>query len=129
MPEPATTDYRNIPIPRRVKVSSKRQITIPVDIFDRHGFTEYAMLTETPDGLVIQPFELADDDEELTLKLLRHLMEQGLEGEELLAAYSELKPKFFSYFKTVGRSEVDIREGRTRDFAAVQADMRDRHGL
>lgn len=129
MPELAASDYRNVPVPRRVKISSKRQITIPVDIYERQGFTEYALLSETPNGLVVQPVELTDDDEELTVRLLRFLIDQGCEGEELLQRYSEIKPKFISYFKAVGQSDKDIANGRVRDFDEVQREMRERYGL
>ena len=130
MSEPAMqlemTDYS---IPRRLKISSKRQITIPVDVYERHGFTEYAMLTETPDGLVIQPVELVDDDEELTMMLLRHLIAQGFEGEELLERYAEAKPKFVSYYKAVERAEADVAAGRVGDAADLQNAMRSKYGL
>ena len=123
------TDTTSIPLPRRVKISSKRQLTIPVDIYQRQGFSEYAMLTETPEGLVIQPLKLADSDEELTLKLLRYLMERGLQGEELLSAYEELKPKFASYFRAVEAAESDIATGNVIDFDNMQADIKAKYGL
>ena len=68
----AEDTYENVPVPRRVKISSTRQITIPVDVYERHGFTEYALLSETPSGFSIEPLSLVDEDEELTVKLLRH---------------------------------------------------------
>lgn len=123
------SETTSIPIPRRVKISSKRQLTIPVDIYQRQGFSEYAMLTETPNGLVIQPFKLADNDEELTVKLLRYLMERGLEGEALLAAYEELKPKFASYFQAVANAESDVAAGNIVDFNDMQADLKAKYGL
>ena len=72
MQELAAKDYKSVPVPRRIKISSKRQITIPVDVYERYGFAEYALLTETPDGLVVQPMELTDDDEQLTVKLWKY---------------------------------------------------------
>ena len=116
-------------VPRRVKISSKRQITIPVDVYERHGFSEYALLTETESGLVIEPMQLTDDDEELTVRLLRYLIEQGCEGEELLEKYEELKPRFVSYYRAIERSEADIAAGRTVDFDEMQQRLRERHGL
>ncbi len=125
----AEDTYENVPVPRRVKISSKRQITIPVDVYERHGFTEYALLSETPSGFSIEPLSLVDEDEELTVKLLRHLIEQGLEGEELLEKYSEIKPKLSSYASAVRRSQKDIVEGRVKDFDEVQESLRGKHGL
>ena len=129
MPELATDDYQSVPIPRRVKISSKRQITIPVDVYERQGFTQYAMLTETPDGLIVQPVELTADDEELTLRLLKHLVDAGLEGDELIEQYEQLKPKYASYYKAIQSSEADIKAGRLVDFDEMQDRIRERHGL
>lgn len=130
MSELAAKDYRSVPVPRRVKVSSKRQITIPVDIYERQGFAEYALLTETNGGLVVQPMRLVDDDEEkITVELLRYLIDQGCEGEDLLERYEELKPKFASYYKAVKGSETAIAEGRLGDFDEMQERIRAKHGL
>ena len=125
----ATDDYKNVPLPRRVKISSKRQITIPIDVYERQGFAEYALLSETPHGLVLEPITLTDDDEELTIRLLKYLVEQGCEGDDLIAKYEELKPKFVSYYKAVERSEADIAEDRLVDFETMQARMRQKYGL
>lgn len=128
MPELAERLNEPVALPRRVKISSKRQITIPVDVYKRQGFTEYAMLTETPDGLVIQPIELNDDDEALTLQLLRHLIAQGYEGEELIEKYSEAKPGFVSYNKAIAQAENDIANGRVGDASEMQERMRAKYG-
>ena len=129
MSEAALKDYTNVPIPRRVKISSKRQITIPADIYTKRGFKNYALLTETSDGLVIEPFELASGDEELTLMLLRYLMENGYEGDELLEKYAEIKPKFISFYSAIEQSEDDIEAGRVGRFDDMQRRMREKHGL
>ena len=114
--------------PRQIKISSKRQITIPADIYKRQGFAEYALLTETPDGLVIQPFEPGDDDE-LTITLLRHLIKEGFEGEELIERFTEVKPKLAEYLTAIERAEDDIAEGRVGEFADLQDSIRKKYGL
>ena len=129
MQELAEQDYKNVPVPRRIKISSKRQITIPVDIYNRMGFSEYALITETDNGMMIQPMELADDDEQLTIQLLRYLIDKGCEGDELLRMYKELKPKFTSYYKAIERSEEDIAAGRTIDFDEMQERLSGKYGL
>ena len=129
MPQTASTDYVNVPVPRRVKISSKRQITIPADIYSKHGFADYALLTETPEGITIEPFDLASNDENLTLMLLRYLMKHGYEGEELLEKYAEIKPKFISFYSTIEQSEADIEAGRVGRFDEIQAKMREKYGL
>ncbi len=41
--------------PQRIKVSSKRQITIPAKAYKDMGFTEYALIEQTDEGLLIKP--------------------------------------------------------------------------
>lgn len=129
MYELASDDYENVPVPRRLKVSSKRQITIPVDVYERHGFTEYALLTETADGFTIQPLELEDGDEELTIMLLRYLVDNGYDGEALIDKFAEVKPSFFSYHKAIRRSEADIAAGRVSSWEDVRDRIRREYGI
>ena len=129
MQELAAVDYESIPVPRKIKISSKRKITIPVDVYNRHGFAEYALLTETSDGLVIQPMSIAEDDEEITLLLLRYLIDRGCEGEDLLAKFEELRPRFFDYYTAIGKSESDISAGQVTSFADMQNRLERKHGL
>ena len=115
--------------PRRIKISSKRQITIPASTYEKYGFTDYAYLEETEEGLFISPISLADEDEQLTELLLRYLIDNGYEGEALVEKYKEIKPKFFSIHKAILRSEEDIRAGRVRPAEEVQAELRQQYGL
>ena len=129
MPVLAEGTQADVRAPRRLKISSKRQITIPKDIFDSHGFNEYALLTETDEGFSIQPVSLAADDEELTVKLLQYLIEQGCEGEELVVQYQEMKPKFLAFKQAIERAEEDIEAGRVVDASEMMRDMRAKYGL
>lgn len=129
MPELATDDYVNVPIPRRLKISSKRQITIPVDVYERHGFADYALFVETEEGFEIRPVQIDDGDEQLTLLLLHYLVDRGFEGEELIEKFAELKPSFFSFHKAIQRSEEDIVAGRVRNAKESLAEIRAAYGL
>lgn len=44
--------------PQRVKVSSRRQIAISAKAYKDMGFTEYALIEQTDEGLLIAPFLL-----------------------------------------------------------------------
>lgn len=129
MPELATDDYVSVPVPRKLKVSSKRQITIPVDVYERHGFAEYALLTETEEGFTIQPLKVDDGDEGLTVMLLRYLVECGYEGDALIEKYQEMKPSFFDFHKAIRRSEADIAAGRVADFGEMMQELQGKYGL
>lgn len=129
MAEVAVDDYQNVPVPRKIKISSKRQITIPADVYKRHGFTEYAMLEETEDGFTVLPFNVADNDEELTLLLLRYLVGKGYEGEELISKYEEMRPSFFSFHRALNRSEEDIVAGRVVPYEEMMQRFSEKYGL
>lgn len=115
--------------PRKIKISSKRQITIPASTYEKYGFAEYAYLEETEDGLFVSPLDLASEDEALTEELLRYLIEKGYSGEELIEKYKEIKPMFFSIQSAIRRSEEDIKAGRVVDFHEMQNRLRLKYGL
>lgn len=81
--------------PQRIKVSSKRQITIPAKAYRDMGFTEYAWMEQTDEGLLIKP--LAVDDEDISLSILRKLVDEGYKGEALVARYAEVCPRVVKF--------------------------------
>ena len=76
--------------PQRIKVSSKRQITIPAKAYKDMGFTEYALIEQTDEGLLIKPLKV--EDEEISLDVLRRLIAEGYEGEALVERYAAVCP-------------------------------------
>jgi len=112
-----------------IKVSQQHQITIPAAARERYGFKEYALCTLTEDGILIQPMEIVDSDEDLTLSLMRWLIGKGYEGEELLQKYEEVKPKFLSYNRMISEAEEDVRAGRVTTWEALRDEIRDSHGI
>lgn len=115
--------------PKRIKISSKRQITIPASTYEKYGFAEYAYLEETEDGLFIAPVDLADEDDALTEQLLRYLIEKGYSGEDLISKYKEIKPMFFSIHTAIRKSQEDIEAGRVADAREMQVRLREKYGL
>ena len=79
--------------------------------------------------MFISPLDLASEDEELTEQLLRYLVENGYEGEGLIAKFKEIKPLFFSIHTAAKRSEEDIAAGRVHPFEETQALLRQQYGL
>lgn len=113
--------------PQQVKISSKRQITIPAQWYREMGFEEYALCTWTEEGLLLQPLNV--DDEDLTISVLRHLISQGYEGDELLEEYQATKRKIISVKRRYRRAEDDVENGRTAPAADMVAKMRAKYGL
>ncbi|WP_165170841.1 nucleotidyltransferase family protein [Adlercreutzia sp. ZJ242] len=77
--------------PQTVRISSKRQITIPSKLYKKKGFAEYAWVEETEEGLLLKPINVEDGD--VSLFVLRQLVAAGYEGEELVKRYQEACPR------------------------------------
>lgn len=113
--------------PQAIKISSKRQITIPAKLYEEMGFTEYALCTWTEDGLLLQPLEVSDED--TTVDILRYLIAQGHEGEDLIERYQEMKRKIVPLKKLIEEAEDDVREGRVKSFESLLEEVQRRYGF
>ena len=60
---------------------------------------------------------------------MRWLVEKGYEGNELLAKYEEVRPKFLSFHRKIREAEEDIAAGRVTSMEAIRAEIRDRYGI
>ena len=110
-----------------LKISSKRQVTIPADWCREEGFTDYALVTRTEEGLVFEPLEVKSED--ATVKILGELIDRGYEGEELLARYKEANGKLKSTKELIEEAIADIDAGRVVDFDEMMAKPDAKHGL
>lgn len=113
--------------PQAIKISSKRQITIPSKLYEEMGFTEYALCTWTEDGLLLQPLEVGDED--TTVDILRYLIAQGHEGEDLIERYQEMKRKIIPLKKLIEEAENDVRGGRVKSFESLLEEVQGKYGL
>ena len=112
-----------------IKVSSKNQITIPSAARKRYEFGDYALCTFTDEGILLQPIELADNSDDLTLQLLRYLINEGYEGDELLEKYKEMKPNFIDFAGKILEAEKSIEAGQTTTYATIRSTLKDKYGI
>ncbi len=112
--------------PLALKISSKRQITIPSKIYESAGFGEYALCTWTEKGMFLQPLDVGDED--VTVNILRYLIKEGYEGEDLITQYRAMKKKIIPLKAEIDQAERDIAEGRTDSYENMLARVRDEHG-
>ena len=91
--------------PQRIKVSSKRQITIPAKAYKDMGFTEYALIEQTDEGLLIKPLNV--EDEGISLDVLRRLIAEGYEGEALVERYAAVCPHVIKFEDARACTAVD----------------------
>ena len=110
-----------------VKISSKRQITIPSKFYEAGGFDEYALCTWIENGLLLQPLKVNDEDNSVTI--LRQLVAEGYEGDELIDKYEEIQNKIVSIKHKLQIAEDDIAEGRVGPVGEMFESVRKQYGL
>ncbi len=113
--------------PQTIKISSKRQITIPAKYYEAAGFGEYALCTLTDQGILLQPLDV--DDEDVTVDILRSLVKQGFEGEELIERYQETKRKIVSVRRKLEEAERDVSDGRVDTYENMRDRIRQKYGV
>ena len=113
--------------PLAIKISSKRQITIPAKAYEEAGFKDYALCTWSDKGMFLQPLDVEDED--VTIDILRYLINEGYEGEDLIAQYKAMKKKVVSVKDNLDEAERDIAEGRVGSAREMQNRMREKYGL
>ena len=113
--------------PQTIKISSKRQITIPARYYEEAGFGEYALCIWTDQGILLQPLDMEDED--VTVDILRSLIKQGFEGEELIEHYQEMKRKIVSVRCKLGEAERDVSEGRVDTYENMRDRIRRKYGV
>lgn len=113
--------------PQTIKISSKRQITIPARYYEAAGFGEYALCTWTDQGILLQPLDMEDED--VTVDILRSLIKQGFEGEELIERYQEMKRKIVSVRCKLDEAERDVSEGRVDTYENMRDRIRRKCGV
>lgn len=76
---------------KRIKISSKRQITIPQQFFDSLGFADEAECSLKDGALIIRP--VRQNGGEFAEQILADLLAQGYQGDELFAKFKEAQSK------------------------------------
>jgi len=70
-----------------INITGKRQITIPLKFYKHLNFGKEIECLLTENTIVLRPFSNSDDS--FTMEILRDLVSQGFQGEELLAKFAE----------------------------------------
>ena len=124
----AVEALKDRPSPRIIKISSKRQLTIPADMHAASGFADYAFITWNDDGTIsIEPIDVRD--ESASVAILRSLLAQGLSAEQLVDEYEKIVHPIIDYRAEVERGLKDVEAKRVRPFSDMQQRMKEKHGL
>jgi len=78
---------RNVMDRKIINVTGKRQVTIPLKFYERLNFGKEVECFLTEDAIVLRPFTHVDDG--FAMEILKDLVSQGLQGDELLAKFAE----------------------------------------
>lgn len=76
-----------------ITVSSKRQITIPQKFYNTLGFKTDAECVMRDGGIFITPLKTEVPNTDFSEEILKDLISQGFEGNELLRKFVEQKSK------------------------------------
>lgn len=104
---------------KKVKISEQRQITIPEEFYDALNFQDEVIIEFIGKAIVILPNETVnflEDIEEVdfSVDILRDLVSQGYEGEELIQKFIEIKAKIPKALERI-KQEAMERGGVTGD--------------
>ena len=70
-----------------INITGKRQVTIPLKFYERLHFGKEVECYLTDDAVVLRP--LSNSDDSFTMEILKDLISQGYNGNELLAKFAE----------------------------------------
>ena len=74
-----------------INMTGRRQVTIPLRFYERLRFGKEVECVLTDDAILLRP--LSDVDDGFTMEILKDLVAQGIQGEELLTKFSEQRQK------------------------------------
>lgn len=83
------TRGENLMVKKRISVSQKRQITIPVDFYNSVGIDKEVECYVQNNAIVIRP--VRESGGEFDEQILADLIAQGLSGQELLDKFKETR--------------------------------------
>ena len=100
-----------------INVTGKRQITIPLKFYEKLGFGKEIECFLTDDAVVLRPFLNSDDN--FTMEILKDLVSQGYNGDELLAKFAEKRASIKKAIGILVQEADEIAEG-TRKGASTK---------
>lgn len=103
--------------PKRISVSSKRQITIPLEYFKTlHIENEVECYLEN-NSIVIKPISL-DTQDEFSEYILKDLLDEGYSGNELLNEFKKRKNKIKYGIKEIVK-EADLVAESPEEYSGI----------
>jgi len=93
-----------------INVTGKRQVTIPLKFYERLHFGKEVECFLTDDAIVLRP--LSNSDDSFTMEILKDLVSQGLNGDELLKRFAEQRANIKKAIGMLIDEADEIAEGK-----------------
>ena len=95
-----------------INVTGKRQVTIPLKFYERLRFGKEIECFLTDDAVVLRPLTTSDDS--LTMDILKDLVSQGYNGDELLTKFAEQRADIKKAISVLIDEADEIAEGKRK---------------
>jgi len=95
-----------------INVTGKRQITIPLQFFEKLRFGKEIECVLAEDAVVLRPLSYSDDS--FTMEILSDLISQGYGGNELLIKFAEQRSKIKGAINTLIEEADEIASGKRK---------------
>ncbi|PZC51504.1 AbrB/MazE/SpoVT family DNA-binding domain-containing protein [Mesotoga sp. TolDC] len=112
------TEKEKIEKRKIIRVSDKRQVTIPLKYYELLGFGREAECTLRENEIVIRP--LQESREEFSEEILAELISRGYSGEELLSKFRELRNKIRPAIVSMIKEADEIAEGNRKSLSLAE---------
>ena len=109
MNNPAVRERGSMDI-KKLSISSKRQITIPLKFFTSLGFEDEAECTVRGNELIIRPAR-NNGGGEFAEQILADLIAEGYEGNELLSQFKAMQKKVRPAVESMLEDALDVAQG------------------
>ncbi|RLL85698.1 AbrB/MazE/SpoVT family DNA-binding domain-containing protein [Mesotoga sp. BH458_6_3_2_1] len=112
------TEKEKIEERKIIRVSDKRQVTIPLKYYELLGFGKEAECTLRENEIVIRP--LQESLEEFSEEILAELISKGYSGEELLSKFREMRRKIRPAIDSMIKEADEIAEGNRKSLSLAE---------
>ena len=101
-----------------INVTGKRQVTIPLRFYERLCFGKEVECVLTDDAIMLRP--LANSDDGFTMEILKDLVSQGYNGDELLAKFAEQRTNIKKAIGILIDEADEIAEGKLKSATTAE---------
>ncbi len=105
--------------PRRIRVSGKRQITIPIKFFERFAFGDEIECLPTEEGLLLRP--VTDEDKgEFDDDILKDIIREGFTGDDIVEEFKRRKAMIRPAVEKLLARGRSIAEGKAKGYTVEE---------